>query len=343
MREALEAVKREVGPDAVILGTRSLPAGGMGALARRQRVEITVALSASTAPPPRPTPTTKPPHCPTPPSAAAPAANTPQPSVPEHLYPYYVKLVRSEVAEELAAQLVLRAAQRLSSAGDDADGVLRDTVRMFIKDNAPSGGGLTLTPGQTRRVALVGPSGSGKTTTLAKLSAEFKLRQKKNVVLLSLDMQRLGAHDSLRRYGDLIGVPVYSAQTITEVKNCLRNLSSVDLLLIDTPGIGLREQARFARLATLLRAARPDETHLVLPASLTPNVQKRVADSFKSLAISNAILTRLDDAVGFGVILNVIHRLNLGVSYVTCGQNIPNDIEEACGQRVAELLLTTIT
>jgi flagellar biosynthesis protein FlhF len=87
-----------------------------------------------------------------------------------------------------------------------------------------------------------------------------------------------------------------------------------------------------------LRAARPDEIHLVLPASLDAKVQERLARGFVPLGVSRAVLTRLDDVVGFGVVLNVVERLNLGVSYVTTGQNVPNDIQQACGARVAELL-----
>lgn len=87
-----------------------------------------------------------------------------------------------------------------------------------------------------------------------------------------------------------------------------------------------------------MRAARPDEIHLVLPASLDAKVQTRIADGFSPLGVSRVVLTRLDEVVGLGVILNVVDRLSLGVSYLANGQNVPNDIQEACGPRVAELL-----
>ena len=133
-------------------------------------------------------------------------------------------------------------------------------------------------------------------------------------------------------------MPFAAAQTITEVKQALQRLADAELLLVDTPGVGLRETARFARLAALLRAARPDETHLVLPACLTPSVLTRMAQGFAALTPASLMLTRLDDAVGFGIILNAIDRLKLRLSYLTTGQNVPEDIEEACGQRVAELV-----
>jgi flagellar biosynthesis protein FlhF len=330
MRDALERVKRELGPDAVILGTRTLPAGGLGALTRRARVEITAAPASASSPAPRLRARA--------PSRAAETSPTTKPALPQRLYPYYVQLVQNEVAEEVAAQLVQRAVALVPEGHGDDPAALREAIRAYIARVMPEPAGVTLESGKSHRVAFVGPSGAGKTTTVAKLAAQFKLRQGWTVAVLSLDTHRPGATDQLRRYVEVLDLPLRTAQTIAEVKQAVKDLGSVDVLLIDTPGVGLREQGRFARLALLLRAARPDETHLVLPASLTPAVQVRVAQSFGPLGIARVVLTRLDEAIGFGVILNVAERLNLNVSYVTTGQNVPRDIEEVGGRRVAELL-----
>lgn len=189
-------------------------------------------------------------------------------------------------------------------------------------------------------MALVGPCGGGKTTTLAKLAANFKLRQKRSVAILSLDMHRLAAHEQLRRYGEILAIPIHTAQSVTEVKDALRASQSPDVLLIDTPGVGLRDQGRFARLASLLRAAGADETHLVLPAAWLPNLQRRVADTFAPLGVSRVVLTHLDDAVGFGVVLNTLEQIPWNISYLSGGQRVPHDIEEACIERLSQLILS---
>jgi len=375
MSEALAAVKRELGPDAIILGTRNLPTEGVTGWARKLRVEITAAPPGTPSPAPRvrapapaapssgaglaaraaltaavraSAPVTAPDNGdfqPLQPAALypadAPVASTvpsppsSAPPLPQDLYPHYVRLVQNDGAEELAAELVRAAARR---PGRDQDVALRATVREYVARLTPAGAGVDLQQGQLRRVALVGPSGSGKSTTVAKLAALFRLRQDRRVAMLSLDMHRLDAHEQLRRYADVLEVPLYTAQTIEEVKQVTKGLDNVDLLLIDTPGVGLREQARFARVATLLRAARPEETHLVLPASLAPPVLSRMAQGFAPLGPTKVVLTRLDDVVGLGVILNVVQRLNLGLSYLTNGQNVPHDIEEACSPRLVELV-----
>ncbi len=357
-REALEIVKRELGPDAVILGTRWVSGTGLGRLARRPRVEISAAPPGFASPAPRLRATAGAPGRAAtaerragsepvttdvlPPGVGVAGAEEPAGSssvrVPQTLYPLYVRLVENEVAADLAARLVREAAARVSpSAGDDT-AALRQALRDYIAGMLPESGGVQLAEGTTRRVALIGPPGAGKTTALAKLAAHFKLRQERRLALLSLDLHRLGSHEQLRRYADILEVPLHTAQTLTEAKQCLAAAGDLDLLLIDTVGVGLRDQARFARLASLLRAVRPDEIHLVMPASLTPEVQARVAQSFAPLGPARVLLTRLDDAVGFGVILNVVQRLNLPPSYLSTGQNVPNDLEEACGPRLAALI-----
>jgi flagellar biosynthesis protein FlhF len=141
----------------------------------------------------------------------------------------------------------------------------------------------------------------------------------------------------LRRYADIIGVETKSAQTVAAVKNALRELADADLVLIDTHGVSGKDRGHYTRLAAILRAARPDEVHLVLPASMHAAVQTRVAERFKPLGVSRVVLTHLDEAVGLGVLLNAIGRLEWGLSYLSDGETVPNHLSEACPVRVADL------
>lgn len=323
MHEALTRVKRELGDQAVILGTRSCLRGGIGGLIGRAAVEITAAPPDAVGLLPRRV------------TQVRPAATTP--ALPEDVYPYYQSLVQNEVAEQLALRLARLAARSARGSDVGSRAALRKVLYQTVAKMIPVAGGIELRDGTARRVALIGPAGAGKTTTLAKLAAHFKLRLKKRVAIVSLDTQRLGGNEQVRRYAELIGAPMHAAQTVAAAERVFRELEPVDLVLIDTHGVCASNRERFAHLAAMLRVAQPDEVHLVLPASIVPSVQTRMAKWFGPLGVSRVVLTHLDEAVGLGVILNALERLRWGLSYVTDGESVPNNIEEACASRMAAL------
>ncbi|MFH1745733.1 MAG: AAA family ATPase [Planctomycetota bacterium] len=349
MPEALGQVKRDLGPDAVILGTRSVAASGLGRLVGRDRVEITAAPPETHTPAPRVG------------SAAKriramggescdfsqrsvelrgiPSTEHHPPALPEQVQPFFQQLVRNEVSADLARRLLQAAVRAMPGKCLDDRRVVAEVLRRSIARMVPTMESTELLAGNTRCVALVGPSGAGKTTTLAKLAAHMKVRQGRRVGLLSLDMHRLAAHEQLRRYAEIIGVSATGAHTVAEVKAAVEEYRPMNCLLIDTPGIGMRESERISLLDSLLRAACPDEVHLVLSATTAHSAQVRIANVFAPLKPTRVVLTRLDEAVGFGVVLNAMDKLDGSLSYLTAGQNIPHDIEEACSRRVAELIL----
>ncbi len=385
MPEALARVKREVGPDAVILGTRTIEGGGLGRVVGRTVVEITAAPADTHSPAPRirSKPSRKTSNASTPPPApggstakVAPPALRPgetsaparvgrsngEPSVKRKVvrataasgqpggaardlrsYPSYLALVQNDVADDLARKLVSEAVRRRPNGSEEDPALLRQVICDYLSRTLPEPGGIELTPGAVRRVAFVGPSGAGKTTTMAKLAAHMKLRKQQRVAILSLDMHRLGSSEQLRRYAEIIHVPFATDQTVAGVDRRLRSWEGAfDLILMDTPGISLRDANRFARMHALLRAARPDEVHLVVQSSAASGVLTRVADTFKPFGVSKVVLTRLDETIGLGVVLNALEKLPWQLSYVSAGQNVPRDIEEACSKRFAELVLPAI-
>jgi flagellar biosynthesis protein FlhF len=319
MPEALALVKRELGEDALILGTRSCARNGLGGLVGATGVEITATVGE------------------TEPARTPVFATAGRLAQSDGVCRYYEHLVRNEVADELARRVADQAARAARGQSDaDIKRVLRDTIEKMV----PVVGGVELTPGRTRRVALVGPAGAGKTTTLAKLAAHFKLKMKKRVAILSLDMHRLGGDDQMRRYADVLGVDMKSAQTVSAVKDALGEFGDADLVLIDTHGVSGADRGHYARLAAVLRAARPDEIHLVLPVSMHPRVQSGVAARFKPLGVSRVVLTHLDEAVGLGVVLNAIGKLEWGISYVSDGETVPHHLAEGCARRIADLAIS---
>lgn len=322
MADALAKVKAEFGPDAVILGTRTLEAGPLGSLVQRPRVEITAAPAGQA-----------PARQPKPPSAAAPPS--PANAIADVALPFFRKLVENEVADQLAARIVQQASLPFRDRQPAPD-ALRDAVRRTIAAMIPSGPAES--GGGPRRIAFIGPPGAGKTTSIAKLAAHLKLHQRQDVGVISLDAHRLAAMEQLKRYAELIGVPFAGASSDEETRLAFQQGAGPRTWLIDTPGVSAKDSARLARLAALLRAAKPDEIHLTLPAALTPSAQERIAATFAPLRVTHVALTRLDEALGLGVVLNALQKLQWRLSYLTCGQNVPNDIEAASAENIAQAL-----
>jgi flagellar biosynthesis protein FlhF len=262
------------------------------------------------------------------------------PTVPEHLFDHYSHLIQNQVAEELATDMVrqLQAyrAEQLSQ-GDFVREKLVEQVERMI----PTTGGLRRSANKAgpHVVALIGPTGVGKTTTLAKLAANLKLRENKKVGLITLDTYRIAAIDQLRRYAELIGSPLKVCNSADDVADAVAGMRECDFVLVDTAGRSPADTLKLNELRGMLEAARPDEVHLVLSSTAAQSCIEFAVERFGQVRVDKIIFTKLDEAVHVGVVLNVVRKVNKALSYVTTGQNVPDDIEVGRGSRLAQMLL----
>ncbi len=291
--------------------------------------------------------------------ARGPAPGTaPAPEVPDELREYYTALIQNSVAEEIARDVMAKARERLAECrarvGEaQIAPALRQLVPAILVESIekmlPAAEPVRLTEGTPKYVALVGPTGVGKTTTIAKLAAHFKLRESKRVGMITIDTYRIAAVEQLRAYADILSVPLEIVLTPAEMTAALERMKDLDLVLIDTSGRSQKDVHRLTELKAFLEAARKAggaevpadalEVHLVLSCTSHPAQLLDVAEKFAALGVRRVVFTKLDEAVGLGVILNVIHRLNLQLSYLTTGQDVPDDIEVGHRRRIAELVL----
>lgn len=189
-------------------------------------------------------------------------------------------------------------------------------------------------------VALVGPTGAGKTTTVAKLAAHPKAFGGRSVGLLTLDTYRVGALEQLSIIAELAGLPVEVVYSAAEVEDAMRRLSSCEVVLVDTPGRSPRAEALNAEWSALLAEVRPDETHLVLPAVLRPDIADAVRASFRGVGVTHLLLTKLDEVPGEVGVADLASAMDLPARWVTDGQEIPTDLRPAAPRVLASLGLT---
>lgn len=266
----------------------------------------------------------------------------PAPST-DAIFTHYLRMLESEVAGELADDVVAKVRRELTEAELADETAVRQALLRHLAALVPVAGE-TPRPGRAAdgrptTIALIGPTGVGKTTTIAKLAAAYKLRQGKRIALVTSDTYRIAAVEQLRTYADIIGVPLRIAMTPEEMRAACEALRDHDLILIDTAGRSARDAARVDELRAFIAAADPHETHLVLSSASSERVLIETARRFARARPNRIIFTKLDEAVNYGVLLTVASRIALKLSFITTGQEVPDHIEPGRGDRLARLVL----
>ncbi len=191
-------------------------------------------------------------------------------------------------------------------------------------------------------IFFVGPTGVGKTTTIAKIASKFIVDDKKKVALLTADTYRIAAAEQLRTYANILEVPfrvIYSPEEIAQV---LENFTGYDYIIVDTSGHSYQNEEQKANTNELIHSVdglAEKEVFLVLSATTKYRDLVRIVDSYSQVTDYKLIFTKLDETSAMGNLLNIKLYTGASLSYVTCGQNVPDDIEEFNPQKTVKKLL----
>jgi len=173
--------------------------------------------------------------------------------------------------------------------------------------------------------ALVGPTGVGKTTTTAKLAARCVLRHgPSKVALVTTDGYRIGAHEQLRIYGRILGVPVYLVKDALELRQTLNELQHKHMVLVDT--MGMSQKDKLVPEMTDMLAGCDVQRLLLLSSTSRGDTLDDVVRAYAGDMLSGCILTKIDEAASLATALDVIMRQGLSLHYVSNGQRVPEDL-----------------
>ncbi len=373
IQEALSTVRRELGPDASVLHTREVQGGWLRRMIVGREIEVTASADVElpSSLPAMATSSGAPTPAPMPSSPAVPpadetdyrarfrdgvksqvsdlesmvedlcrqATSRTREEVPESFFHIYTDLIDAEICEDQARSLIHRVREELDGGDLNDPMLVKARMARMVEDDIRTQGPIQVTPGQRKIVALVGPTGVGKTTTIAKLAANFRLREKRRVGLITVDTYRIAAVEQLRTYADIIDLPMEVVSTPREMREAVARLSDLDLILMDTAGRSPRDEVRIQELRSMLAEAQADEVHLVLSGVASANVLKKTTERFAEVGVTALLLTKLDEATGLGNLLPVVRSSCLPLGYVTNGQNVPDDIQVADSPTLARVVL----
>jgi flagellar biosynthesis protein FlhF len=317
LKDALRAVREELGPDALVLSTREVTASGMRGMIGGLEIEVTAAAERTVVPESR--------HVDPEPVAVP----TPRRSRSDRAIDQIVaRLEAGGLSADLARDIAMSHPVSRRRAPDTES--LKETLARELT---------TIAAGEESYAPIevfVGPPGVGKTTTIAKIAAQERARHGQRLTLLAADGFRVGAIEQLRLYADILAAPFVAARTPDEFSRALDGIKHP--LLVDTAGRSPSDDVSRDMFRVL--ATRSDvRTHLVIPAATTARSAEKLIERFADARPARVVLTRLDEAETIGPLVSVLRARRLPISFFGTGQNVPADLQRVTAPVLADWVM----
>lgn len=365
MPEAMNLIRKDLGPDAVILNSREIKQGGFLGLFQKTKIEVYAILDELTV-------NTSNKQGPS--SSQSGSSTTLEDGLSgrpladdtvlkeinylkklmeqqvstneETLPPVYQlmheHLMNQEVSDTISHDIMMNVMTYLQDnhIEPDRDNIFEQT-RLEIESQIKklSFDGIDY---KSKVVNFVGPTGVGKTTTLAKLAAKSMLDHGKSVAFVTTDTYRIAAIEQLKTYADILSVPLEVAYSADEYDQAIDKLSDYDLILVDTPGRNFREDKYISNMKETLSSIDHAETYLVLSLTAKPKDLTDIQKQFQQLPIKEIIFTKLDETTQYGSILTIAKEMDKGIAYLTNGQDVPDDLWQPAPKKITDLILGDI-
>lgn len=252
----------------------------------------------------------------------------------------YKTLIENEVDEKYVNE-VMDEIGKISSPKTSIDLLLANIYqKMILKFGQPVT--IPIDINKKRVIFFIGPTGVGKTTTIAKLASQLCVNHKKRVVLLTTDTYRIAAAEQLRTYASILDAPFRVIYTEDEMMTAIDDYKEFDYILVDTAGHSHHNEEQKDSVAHFIKSVDDSvdkDVYLVLSATTKYKDLLSISDSYSEITDYKLIFTKLDETTTFGNLFNLCMHTGSSMSYVTCGQNVPDDIEVFSPQTTVKQLL----
>lgn len=252
----------------------------------------------------------------------------------------YGILLDHEVDEKYVNE-ILDDVEKVARHGNGVDLILSNIYqKMILKFGTPKT--IELSGKKPKVVFFIGPTGVGKTTTIAKVASAMKMDHDKKVAFLTADTYRIAATEQLRTYANILDAPLTIIYSPKEMNDAIERVKAYDLVLVDTAGFSHKSDAQREDTRTLIESLDPKyerEIYLVLSATTKYKDLLEIVDIYHEMTAYKLLFTKLDETSTYGNLLNIKLYSGADISYVTTGQNVPDDIEVFHTQKIVKQLL----
>lgn len=252
---------------------------------------------------------------------------------------YENRLLEAEVKQEVVQQIINQTKKELNEVDYENREKVEEEIMKQMTEIMGDTYRLKLT--ETKKIVLIGPTGVGKTTTIGKI-AGILVSQGKKVGFITTDVYRIGATHQLDIYAKIVNSTMEAANSPKELEEAIyyfENVEKVDHILIDTVGRSPMDAGNIEDMKSYLEVAKPDHISLVLSCTQKEKDIYKIIDNFEKANVNSVIFTKLDETMQHGTVLNVIADKKTNVSFITNGQDVPQDIYVANTDKMAGKIL----
>lgn len=247
--------------------------------------------------------------------------------LPKELTQYYTNMLQKGVDEDIAFDILDKINTRID-INDKTSEEVRHFVAHEIKEYIGEAKPIELN-NQIKTIFFVGPTGVGKTTTIAKIAADFAFNNNKRVGVISADTYRIAAVEQIKTYCEIMNLPLKVAYKKEDIYDALSAFKDKDIVFVDTAGRSHKDTEQIENTFELLSSVKNKEVYLVLSATTDYGTIKSIIKTYKDFPEYKIIFTKLDECEKPGLLLNVKYWTDRSLSYITTGQNVPEDIDVA--------------